>query len=154
MQRATTQRATCNIQRATRIRMMTVAMAVALTIVHAQLPGSLFAALHAAFAPTLPALAELFGGKCAETDASQWPTISIVLDGATLSLPPAAYLLPAAQGTALADATVCLGIINTGRGPSAMFILGDTVLSQYYVVYDRRQSRVGWAKPSPRCFEV
>jgi hypothetical protein len=131
---------------------------VALTIVHAQLPGSLFAALHAAFAPTLPALAELFGGKCAETDASQWPTISIVLDGATLSLPPAAYLLPAAQGvtlgTALADATMCLGIINTGRGPSAMFILGDTVLSQYYVVYDRRQSRVGWAKPSPRCFEV
>eukprot|EP00948_MAST-09A_sp_MAST-9A-sp1_P000806 g806.t1 len=113
------------------------------------LPGNLYSALQSSFS-SVPGASDLFAGKCAPVDASEWPTITMQLDGIALNLAPEHYLVPE-EGAA--EGTYCLGILNTGRGLESMFIIGDTIMSQYYIVYDRKASRVGWATASTECFQ-
>ena len=64
----------------------------------------------------------LFSGGCVpKVSLENWPPIKFKLTGAEVTLPPKGYLIKK-------DAGYCLGIVNMGWGPSAMFIIGDTVL--------------------------
>lgn len=113
------------------------------------LPGHIFSAVQTAFTAVQSEAATLFSSKCAKvTDPTKWPRLNFQLNGTELSIPPESYLLPGSS-----SGEYCLGITNMGTGPSSMFIIGDTVMSQYYVSYDRKQKRVGWAPAAPACFE-
>eukprot|EP01063_Lacrimia_lanifica_P019071 TRINITY_DN2610_c0_g1_i1.p1 TRINITY_DN2610_c0_g1~~TRINITY_DN2610_c0_g1_i1.p1 ORF type:complete len:442 (+),score=91.38 TRINITY_DN2610_c0_g1_i1:52-1377(+) len=86
----------------------------------------------------------IFDGTCYDYSAAQlaaFPNITIALDnGVVLRMDPRNYLL---QGQPYKTADVyCLGI-REGTGPT--FILGDTLMENYYVVHDNENHRIGWA---------
>merc|ERR1712007_43182 len=80
----------------------------------------------------------------AQIDA--YPALSMKLHGATLEMTSRDYLL---QGSPLAtsDGQYCLGIRNGGRSG---FIIGATTMRNYYVVFDKKQQRIGWGKVNKR----
>jgi hypothetical protein len=99
----------------------------------------------------LPQSASLWGGTCFNLTQAQvlaYPTITLNLQGVDIVMPPSTYLTlfdPESPNPLL----YCLGIRNTG--PGGFTIIGDTSMSNYYVVFDNEQARIGWAKVSPAC---
>lgn len=89
--------------------------------------------------------AELWENECVElTDeqVEQYPPLSFQLDGTVLEMSSRDYLLLRSPLATKAD-QYCLGIRNGG---STGFIIGDTTMRNYYVVFDKAQRRIGWGK--------
>lgn len=89
--------------------------------------------------------AGLWANKCFEmTDAEvdSYPTLTFHLDGVSLEMSSRDYIL---QGSPVAESSsqYCLGIRNGGR---TGFIVGATTMRNYYVVFDKKNSRIGWGK--------
>lgn len=43
------------------------------------------------------------------------------------------------------NAQYCMGVLNTGAGGN--FIVGDVLMQNYYVLFDRENKQIGWATP-------
>lgn len=50
------------------------------------------------------------------------------------------------------DVVLSLGISNTGA--NGLQIVGDTLMENYYVVFDQKNTRIGWAPVSDQCGQV
>jgi hypothetical protein len=93
----------------------------------------------------------LWGGVCFNLTQAQmnaYPTITLNIQNVDIVMPPSTYLTlfdPESPNPLL----YCLGIRDTG--PGGFTIIGDTSMSNYYVVFDNEQTRIGWAKVSPAC---
>ena len=81
-------------------------------------------------------------GRCvalsdAEVDA--YPSLDLTLKGVALHMTPRDYLL---LGSPLASSAgqYCLGIKSGGN----LFIIGDTTMRHYYLVFDYENKRIGW----------
>jgi len=84
----------------------------------------------------------LWRGECVvmrDEEIDEFPLLRFTLDGATLEMTSRDYLL---IGSPLADSEDqrCLGISDGGP----LFLFGDTMLRNYYVVHDLEQQRIGW----------
>jgi hypothetical protein len=66
-----------------------------------------------------------------------FPTVSVVLDGATLEITGEDYLVK------MIDGTRCYGIANSG--PKNLLIIGDVIMQKYYTLFDNVNGRLGWA---------
>merc|ERR1711976_1080003 len=79
----------------------------------------------------------------AQIDA--YPALSMNLHGATLEMSSRDYLL---QGSPLATSAgqYCLGIRNGGSAGGSCFIIGDTTMRNYYLVFDLAEKKIGWGK--------
>merc|ERR550539_959099 len=87
----------------------------------------------------------LWQNKCYDMTAhqvDQYPSLKFQLDGAELEMSSRDYLLVGSPLAASAG-QFCLGIRNGGR---TGFIIGDTTMRNYYLVFDRKQGRIGWGK--------
>jgi hypothetical protein len=83
----------------------------------------------------------LFDGQCFPLTAKQmaaYPPIVFRLAELTLTLQPVDYLIYVSQ-----FGMKCLGIRNTGD--FGLFIVGDTLLQEYYTVLDRTKNLIGFA---------
>merc|ERR1712032_792183 len=98
---------------------------------------------------SLPHCSELWSGKCfsmSETQVNMYPPLSFELDGVTVEMTSRDYLMQASPLAESAD-EYCLAITNGGR---TGFIIGATTMRNYYLVFDKEQSRVGWGKVNPQ----
>lgn len=87
----------------------------------------------------------LFNGYCFKMTAVQlaaFPPLTIVMPGATITIPPQQYIVDGYCGQA-GYLALALDPINAN-----MIIMGDTVHRQYEVIYDRINSRMGFAAAS------
>jgi hypothetical protein len=64
----------------------------------------------------------------------------LIFNGVTLVVDGADYIVN--NGTA---SWYCLGVLNTG--PVGNLIVGDVLMQNYYVIFDRQNKRIGWAQP-------
>jgi hypothetical protein len=79
----------------------------------------------------------------AEVDA--YPSLSMQLDGALLEMSARDYIL---QGSPVAEkpGQFCLGIRDGGSAGGSGFIIGDTTMRNYYLVFDLGGKKIGWGK--------
>lgn len=100
----------------------------------------------------LPHLAELFTAKCARfdnvSDVNLYPSFEFHIRGLdkvngdfTVSMRGPNYLVP------VSDGIYCFGIASV---PSIGVILGDVIMQNYYIAFDRFHSRLGFA-PISQC---
>eukprot|EP00747_Dinoflagellata_sp_TGD_P181006 gnl/TRDRNA2_/TRDRNA2_34401_c0_seq2.p1 gnl/TRDRNA2_/TRDRNA2_34401_c0~~gnl/TRDRNA2_/TRDRNA2_34401_c0_seq2.p1 ORF type:complete len:409 (+),score=52.38 gnl/TRDRNA2_/TRDRNA2_34401_c0_seq2:59-1285(+) len=92
--------------------------------------------------------AELWKNQCfAMTDdqIDMYPALSLELDGTSLQMTSRDYLL---RGSPLAGAPdqFCLGIRDGGMAGGSGFIIGDTTMRHYYLVFDLARRKIGWGK--------
>merc|ERR1712146_687860 len=75
-----------------------------------------------------------------DDDISKFPPLTFQLDGMKLEMSSRDYLL---LGSPLASSSkeYCLGIRSGGD-----FIIGDTTMRNYYLVFDYAKQRIGWGK--------
>ena len=98
---------------------------------------------------TLQSCAQLWSNTCVDlTDAqlAAYPSMTLVLDnGVKLHMSADDYLL---RGSPLASATsqYCLGIRDGGSAGGSGFIIGDTTMRNYYLVFDLEQKQIGWGE--------
>lgn len=90
----------------------------------------------------------LWQNQCMDlTDAQveAYPPLSMQLDGVTLEMTSRDYLL---RGSPLAGSAgqYCIGIRNGGSAGGSGFIIGDTTMRNYYLVFDLAKRRIGWGK--------
>ena len=96
---------------------------------------------------SLQSCAELWANKCVDlTDAqlAAYPSMSLVLStGVELRMGAHDYLL---RGSPLASAAsqYCIGIRDGGSAGGSGFIIGDTTMRNYYLVFDLAQKQIGW----------
>ncbi len=98
--------------------------------------------------------ATLFDGVCFDFTAAQvaqFPNITISVPGIDLNLNSANYIL-LNYGVNFRPGQSCLGIDNTG--PQGLQIVGDTLMSNYYTVFDQTNQRIGWAPVSSQCGNI
>lgn len=114
------------------------------------LPSPLFAQVQKSMCSdtSLASCTQLWNNKCvAMTDAQihSYPPLALQLDGVTLEMTSQDYLL---LGSPLASSAgqVCLGIRDGGSAGGSGFIIGDTTMRHYYLVFDLAQKRIGWGK--------
>merc|ERR1711879_781044 len=74
-----------------------------------------------------------------------YPPLSIHLDGVTLDVGSRDYLL---LGSPLATSPgeFCLGIRDGGSVASGGFVIGDTIMRNYYVVHDNVRHLICWGR--------
>merc|ERR1719197_1092927 len=79
----------------------------------------------------------------AQVDA--YPPLSLQLDGIALEMSSRDYLL---LGSPLASSAgqYCIGIRNGGSAGGSGFIIADTTMRHYYLVFDLAERRIGWGK--------
>jgi hypothetical protein len=86
----------------------------------------------------------LFDGQCFPMTASEmarFPPIHFRMNELTLTIQPKDYLIYIAE-----QQVKCLGIRNTGPSSgTGLLIIGDTVMQDYYTVFDRTTNQVGFA---------
>merc|ERR1712190_27513 len=97
---------------------------------------------------SLPHCAELWENKCfdfSDQEVASYPPLNIQLDGVVLEMTSKDYLL---QNSPLAASAgqYCLGIRNGGSAGGSGFIIGDTTMRHYYLVFDLAKRRIGWGK--------
>jgi len=83
----------------------------------------------------------IFDGACFALTAPQraaYPPITINLDGATLNVPVSSYLVVVST-----PGQYCLGVLPTG--PGGFLIIGDTIMENYYVAFNRAANTIAWA---------
>jgi len=111
-------------------------------------PGSLLKPLQATMCAdsSLAHCSDLWADKCLPLTPAQiaaYPPMALQLStGVELHMTAADYLL---TGSPLAggDDNVCLGIKDGGSAGGG-FIIGDTTMRNYYLVFDLAQKRIGW----------
>ena len=90
----------------------------------------------------------LFDGKCfelTEADIAEYPSFHITLEsGYQLEMKNIDYLLKGDVRAKGDPSLTCLAVRGTGKG--GYFIFGDTLMRNYYLVFDREQERIGWGK--------
>ena len=91
---------------------------------------------------------DLWENKCVDlTDeqVSAYPPLSLQLDGVTLEMSSRDYLL---RGSPLAASAsqYCLGIRDGGSAGGSGFIIGDTTMRNYYLVFHLDEKKIGWGK--------
>jgi hypothetical protein len=87
----------------------------------------------------------LWSNKCfdmTDEEVDRYPALTFHLDGVSLEMGSRDYLL---RGSPLAESSsqYCLAVRNGGR---TGFIVGATFMRNYYVVFDKKNSRIGWGK--------
>ena len=109
------------------------------------LPDQLLATFHETMCKdsSLASCEALWSNQCVALTAAQvdaYPALEIQLDGTSLHMTSRDYLL---LGSPLATASgqYCLGIRSGGD----LFIIGDTTMRHYYLVFDSVNGRIGWA---------
>jgi hypothetical protein len=89
----------------------------------------------------------LWTGKCVDLTDDQvnsYPELALVLSGSlSLRMSSRDYLL---RGSPLAKAPTnyCLGIGDGGSAGGSGFIIGDTTMRNYYLVFDQARRMIGW----------
>ena len=117
------------------------------------LPSKLMKALQAAMCAdaSLAQCRALWSNECvalSDAEVAAYPPLSLQLDaGVTLRMSSADYLLRGSPLAAKAD-QYCLGIRDGGRAGGSGFIIGDTTMRNYYLVFDLAQQRIGWGNVS------
>ena len=88
----------------------------------------------------------LFEGGCFDLtldDIAKYPSFNIGLDnGASLQMHAPDYLMKGDVRAKGNESLYCLAIRSTG--PRGYFIFGDTLMRNYYLVFDVGQERLGW----------
>jgi len=96
---------------------------------------------------SLASCASLWNGECLSLTPSQvaaYPDLSLELStGLELKMSSKDYLL---LGSPLASAPnqYCIGIRDGGDAGGSGFIIGDTTMRNYYLVFDLAQKQIGW----------
>merc|ERR1712150_140343 len=110
------------------------------------LPTQLFGSVKSSMCADgkLQGCARLFSDQClqlTEEEVDSYPPLNLQLDGVTLEMTSRDYLL---IGSPLAEVAgqYCLGITSGGH----MFVIGDTTMRHYYLVFDGVNHRIGWGK--------
>jgi len=83
----------------------------------------------------------IFDGACFPLTAPQiaaYPPLTVNLQGATLNVPPTSYLVVVDT-----PGQYCLAVLPTG--PGGFLIIGDTIMENYYVAFDRSANTISWA---------
>ncbi len=96
----------------------------------------------------------LFDGFCYDftsAQVAQFPNITISVTGLNLVMNPTNYIL-LNYGVNFKPGQSCLGIDNTG--PQGLQIVGDTLLENYYTVFDQTNQQIGWAPVSSQCGNI
>jgi len=87
----------------------------------------------------------LFDGTCyalTEAQIAAFPDLHFNLGSVTVTMHPHDYLLYRFYAT-----EKCWGILDTGsEEEGGLFIVGDTLLDNYYTVFDNTANRIGWAE--------
>ena len=96
--------------------------------------------------PALTSCAALWANDCvslSDTQVDAYPPLALNLDGLALNMSSRDYLL---LGSPLATSAgqYCLGIRNGGSAGGSGFIIGDTTMRHYYLVFDLERKRIGW----------
>eukprot|EP00931_Biecheleriopsis_adriatica_P054981 TRINITY_DN32418_c0_g1_i1.p1 TRINITY_DN32418_c0_g1~~TRINITY_DN32418_c0_g1_i1.p1 ORF type:complete len:431 (+),score=69.67 TRINITY_DN32418_c0_g1_i1:67-1293(+) len=114
------------------------------------LPSAVFAQVHKSMCSdaSLAGCNELWSNNCVTmTDAQMdaYPPLALQLDGVALQMTSHDYLL---LGSPLASSAgqVCLGIRDGGSAGGSGFIIGDTTMRNYYLVFDLAEKKIGWGK--------
>ncbi|KAJ8612923.1 hypothetical protein CTAYLR_006201 [Chrysophaeum taylorii] len=117
------------------------------------LPTDLLAELEASVCTddTLVSCEDLFDNVCLDLTDDQvdaYPDLLLRLEGIDLTMTSRDYLL---RGSALATtyAQYCIGIRDGGSDGGSGFIIGDTTMRNYYVIFDAVNSTVGWVPVNP-----
>jgi len=94
----------------------------------------------------------LFDNICfslTDRDIMVFPPVQLVIGGSiTLTIRGEDYLIPEPQTTKAKAQNYCLGILPTGD--SGFTIIGDVVMKNYYFIFDRGNSRIGFAPVNRR----
>ena len=95
---------------------------------------------------SLARCSDLFDNKCVELTEAQveaYPPLSLQLDNnVKLGMSSQDYLL---LGSPLATSgEYCLGIRDGGSAGGSGFIIGDTTMRNYYLVFDLAEKKIGW----------
>jgi len=96
----------------------------------------------------------LFDGYCYDftsAQVAQFPNITIAVTGINLVINPVNYIL-LNYGVNYKPGQSCLGVANTG--PQGLMIVGDTLMMNYYVVFDQTNQQIGWAPVSSSCGNI
>jgi len=83
----------------------------------------------------------IFDGTCFPLTAAQraaYPSLTVNLHGATLTVPQTSYLVVVST-----PGQYCLGVLPTG--PGGFLIIGDTIMENYYVAFNRAANTIAWA---------
>jgi len=91
----------------------------------------------------------LFSGKCVSmttSDIASWPSLQLHLSNQlTLDMNSSDYLLRGSP-QATNPNYVCLGLRDGGAAGGSGFIIGDTTMRNYYLVFDLEEKQIGWGK--------
>jgi len=115
------------------------------------LPSSIFAKVRANMCSSglnLASCSDLWDLKCVALSDAQvdaYPPLALQLEGVSLQMTSRDYLL---LGSPLAASAgqYCLGIRDGGSAGGSGFIIGDTTMRHYYLVFDLAWKRIGWGK--------
>ncbi|KAL1521780.1 hypothetical protein AB1Y20_021433 [Prymnesium parvum] len=115
------------------------------------LPSKLMAQLKAQMCAdtALAHCNELWGNQCvslSKQEVAAYPPLALQLNSQTkLEMTASDYLL---LGSPLATSSnqYCLGIRDGGSAGGNGFIIGDTTMRHYYLVFDLERKRIGWGK--------
>jgi len=89
---------------------------------------------------------ELWSMKCVSLSDStllSYPDVTMNLDGVDLIMTSRDYLLKGSPLAASPD-QYCLGIRDGGSAGGSGFIIGDTTMRNYYLVFDLEGKKIGW----------
>jgi len=89
-----------------------------------------------------------------DADMAKYPKLTLELKGGvSLDLNVRDYLL---QGSPLADkpSQYCIGIQDGGSAGGSGFIIGDTIMRNYYLVFDLKNKAIGWGPVSDKCGSI
>ena len=91
---------------------------------------------------------DFWSNKCvqiSDADIDRYPDLTMNLDGVDLVMTSRDYLL---KGSPVASSTdqYCLGIRDGGSAGGTGFIIGDTTMRNYYLVFDLEGRKIGWGK--------
>ena len=84
--------------------------------------------------------------KCVSLSDStllSYPDVTMNLDGVDLIMTSRDYLLKGSPLAASPD-QYCLGIRDGGSAGGSGFIIGDTTMRNYYLVFDLEGKKIGW----------
>ena len=83
--------------------------------------------------------------ELSEKELDAYPNLAMKLDGTTLQMSSRDYLLRGSPLAKQAD-QYCLGIRDGGSAGGSGFIIGDTTMRNYYLVFDLAGKKIGWGK--------
>ena len=113
------------------------------------LPSHLISALQSQICErgSLPSCTDLFSNRCVALEESQvdsYPALNLHLtNNVTLHMSARDYLLKGSPQAKVAG-QYCLGIRDGGSAGGSGFIIGDTTMRNYVLVFDLAEKKIGW----------